>query len=208
VVTSLIVIGAGGHAKVLLDLLSVLGRTVLGLTDRDNARTGEIMLGVPILGDDAILAAHDKNQVALVNAIGSTGSTVTRAAIFRVLAGRGFRFETLLHPTSCLSRHATVGEGVQVMAGAIVQTSACIGANVIINSGAIVEHDCEVGAHCHLAPGAILSGGVVLEEGVHIGAGAVVRQGIRIGANAIVASGAAVVRDIASGQTVKGVPAR
>ncbi len=206
--TSLIIIGAGGHAKVLLDMLSLLGRTVLGLTDRNPARTGDTLLGVPILGDDRILASHEKNMIGLVNGIGSTGSTAARAAAYTALTRQGFHFETLVHPTSCLSRFATLAEGVQLLPGAMVQVASSIGANTIINSGAIIEHDCVVGAHCHVAPGAILSGGVVLEEGVHIGTGAVIRQGIRIGAGTIVGCGAVVVRDIASGQTVKGVPAR
>ena len=203
-----IVMGAGGHAGVLIDTLEVLAREIIGLTDSNSARHGTRLLGYEVIGTDDVIERWDVGSIRLVNGIGSIGSAAVRSAIYVAYTARGYAFETVVHPTAIVSRHAEIGPGVQVLAGAIVQAGARIGANTIVNSGAIVEHDCTIGPHCHVAPGAVLSGGVTIGEAAHIGTGASVKQDVLIGAAIIVASGAAVVRNVADRHTVRGVPAR
>jgi sugar O-acyltransferase (sialic acid O-acetyltransferase NeuD family) len=204
-----VILGAGGHAKVLIDLLRRLGTPDrLAVLDRDRARIGQDLLGVPIIGDDGMMETLDRERVVLVNGMGSTRDTAARESLFMKGQGLGFHFRTLVHPTASVASDVVLGEGVQLLAGAIVNTCARIDDDAIVNTGAIVEHDCRVGAHAHVASGAVLAGGVTLHDGVHVGAGATVIQGISVGHRAVVGAGAVVVRDVEGGITVVGVPAR
>lgn len=203
-----ILVGAGGHALVLLDALSLVHTVVLGLVDSDPSLAGRKVLGYPVLGADTALRAHAPGTVRLVNAIGSVGSMARRRSVFESLRGAGHSFASVLHPSAIVSRHAVAAPGVQIMAGAVVQACASIGENTIVNTGATVDHDCSIGAHVHLAPGVTLSGNVRIGDETHVGAGATVIQGVRIGARCTVAAGAVVLGDVADGTTVAGVPAK
>lgn len=203
-----VVIGAGGHARVLLDALALCGVAVAGLTDADPAKHGKIIAGARVLGDDRALEGHPPASTMLVNAMGSTETMAQRQAVFERLKARGYRFLTVAHPAAVIARDAVLGEGAQLMAGAIVQSGARIGANSILNTGAQVDHDCDIGAHVHLAPGATLSGAVAVGEGTHVGTAAALVQGVRVGRGCLVAAGAVVVEDVPDGARVAGVPAR
>lgn len=203
-----IVVGGGGHARVLIMALRQLRVDVVGVTDADPARHGESVADVPVLGGDDALADYDRSCVLLVNGIGSTGDATPRRAAFARLRENGFRFASVVHPAAFCEEGGTLGEGVQVMAGAVVQTGTRIGANTIVNTRAAIDHDCLIGAHCHVAPGAVLAGGATVGRGSHIGAGATVIQEIAIGAGALVAAGSVVVEDVCPGVVVAGVPAR
>ena len=205
---TVVMIGAGGHARVLLDALARSGVAVAGLTDADKAKHGKAVGGVKVLGDDQALAQHPPGSTMLVNAMGSTEAMTQRQAVFERLKGSGYRFLTVTHPSAVIAPDAVLEEGAQVMAGAIVQAGARIGPNSILNTGAQVDHDCEVGAHVHLAPGATLSGDVSVGAGSHIGTAAAVVQGVRIGKGCLVAAGAVVIEDVPDGARVAGVPAR
>lgn len=205
----LLLVGAGGHARVLVEVLRALGRPApLGALDADPALAGRRVADVPILGDESVLAAHPPDTVRLLNAVGSVRSMETRRTVFERLKARGYTFETLVHPAAVLASDVRLGEGVQVMAGAILQVGVTVGANAIVNTGAILDHDGVLGAHCHLATGARAAGNVTIAEASHIGAGATLIQGLRIGPNATVGAGAVVLRDVAPGLVVAGVPAR
>ncbi len=202
-----ILVGGGGHARVLLELLRLREQHVLGVTEQDlSSFTG--LADLPTLGGDDIILGHPPDSVLLVNCLGSVASTRARRQLYERFSDLGYRFATLVHPSAWVSPSAVLGQGAQVMAGAIIQVGVVIGDNVIINTGAIVDHDSAVGGHAHICPGVVLSGGVEVGVGAHVGVGARVIQGLGIGSNALVAAGAVVIRDVTDGATVQGIPAR
>jgi len=203
-----ILIGAGGHARVLIEALRLQGRHILFATDDDEGLLGTSVSGVRIEGPDGRVLEVPPDSVGLVNAVGSVTAPIDRRRVFEQFVERGYRFEQIIHPTAVLASSVELGEGVQVMAGAVIQPSVIIGPNVLINTRACIDHDCVIEAHVHVAPGVTLSGGVHVHDTVHIGTGATVIQGIDIGREAVVGAGAVVVRDVAAGATVLGVPAR
>ena len=202
-----IVIGSGGHAKVVIEALLRSGRTVAGRTDRDPARCAEDMQAVPFLGDDDAVAAHGPASVELANGIGSTGDPTRRVAVFDGFRARGFRFARVIHPSAVVAADAEIGEGAQIMAGVIVQPGCRIGANAILNTGARIDHDCRIGEHVHIAPGAVLCGGVTVGARSHVGAGAVVIQSVCIGEGCLIAAGSVAARAVPSGSRGKGANA-
>ena len=202
-----IILGSGGHARVLLDVLRQCGVEVLGCTGPGSAPAETPPAGLNYLGsDEAITQAPVK--VRLVNGLGGVGDTAPRRQLFARFKEKGYVFATLVHPSAVVAGDAVLGEGAQVMAGVVLQPGCVLGDNAIVNSGAVIDHDGHIGAHCHVAPGAVLSGAVTLGEGVHVGTGAAVIQGVTIGAGAVVAAGAAVTEDVSAGAKVMGVPAR
>jgi UDP-perosamine 4-acetyltransferase len=199
-----ILIGAGGHAKVLIEALEASGVEILALTDADRARWGARLLERRIEGGDDWLLKQPAASIRLVNAVGSVDreSLARRRAVFEKFHAAGYRFAQVVHPSAVVSRRAALGEGTQVMAGAVIQADAEIGANSLINTRASVDHDSRIGAHVHVAPGAVLSGGVTLGDAVHVGTGAILKQGVRIGEGALVGAGAVVLRDVPSRGTI------
>jgi UDP-perosamine 4-acetyltransferase len=203
-----ILIGAGGHARVLADAMRAAGIVLTAVASPDNAVSAGLLSGIRRMRSDDEVLALRSGDVLLINGVGSVGNPQARRAVFEKFQKAGFAFTSVVHPSAVIASHATMDEGAQVMAGAIVQTGARIGANAIINTGAIVDHDCQIGAHTHIAPGSCLAGDVIVGHSVHVGAGANVIQGKSIGDGVIVAAGAVVVSDIPPGITVAGVPAR
>ena len=195
------VVGAGGHARVVVGLLEAAGRSVAGLFDDDPARAGTEVLGVPVLGPALAFAGEGAEAVLAI------GGNAARRAVADRLAGR-FRWATVVHPVAWVHRSVRLGEGTVVFAGAVVQPEARLGAHVVVNTAASVDHECVVGDLAQIAPGARLAGNVHVDEGAFVGIGASVVQGRRIGAWSTVGAGAVVVRDVPPGVTVVGVPAR
>lgn len=203
-----VIIGAGGHAKVLIDALLLMRVKVLGILDPDPLLRGTSLLGCRVLGNDELLADYSPEDVALVNAIGSVSLPRLRTDIFIRFRQQGFSFRGVIHSSSTVSQHAQCADGVQIMAGAVIQAGAQIDENVIVNTRASIDHDCKLSAHSHIAPGVTMSGGVLVGAGCHIGSGATLIQGVSVGEGAVVAAGAVVVCDIPPGAKVMGVPAK
>lgn len=207
---SVIVIGAGGHARVVADALLCVGAGVLGFTDPDPSRWGLPHFGLPVLGGDDVLAGHDPATVRLANGLGMVDArgSLLRRRVQEALTARGWRFVAVRHPSGVISPRATLADDVQVLAGAVIQPGASLETGAIVNSRAVVEHDVHVGAWTHVAPGAVICGDARLGEHTHVGAGATVRQGLRIGDRCLIGLGAAVVCDLPPSTVAAGVPAR
>lgn len=204
----LLIIGAGGHGRVVADLIGASGRELLGFLDGDAALHGGSVNGFKVLGGDDELARFPPEKVRLANGVGAVSSLDPRARIFTLLSAAGYRFEPLVHPRAIVAASASIADGAQIMAGAVVQSGAQIAENVIVNTAAIVDHDCRIGRHAHVAPGAILCGNVDVGEGCYVGAGSTIIQGIKLGAGAFIGAGSVVIADVADGVRVTGAPAK
>ena len=194
-----IVIGGGGHAKVVIDTLLAGGATVAGLCDPALSPGDMGPLGIPVLGGDAALDAHPPADFVLANGIGSTRSTVLRREVFERAKANGYAFATVVHPSAVIARDVVLEEGAQIMAGAVVQPGAVLGRNCLVNTRASVDHDCIIGAHAHIAPGVVFCGGVRVGAGAHVGTGASVIQNIQIGVSSLVRAGTATTAPVPDG---------
>lgn len=203
-----IVIGSGGHARVLIDCLRVIGRDIAFVTDVDPKVAGTEVLGAEVRGDDHLILDQDPTQIELVNGIGSVGRPALREKIFGIWTDKGYQFTSLIHPSAIVAPDVILKEGVQIMAGAIVQTGSVLHENSIINTGASIDHNGHIGAHCHLAPKVTLSGSVSIGKCSHIGTAACVIQEIKIGDHCVVGAGATVITDLPSHSIAVGTPAR
>jgi sugar O-acyltransferase (sialic acid O-acetyltransferase NeuD family) len=203
-------LGAGSHAKSLLEAIRSLGSfEAVALVDDDPRRLERELLGIPVDSNpDALDRLQRKGVRHAFVGVGGTSDALARQRVFERLRDAGFELPPILHANAVVSSLARVGDGAQILACAVVNVHADIGQGAIVNTGAIVEHDCRVGDHAHVAPGARLAGLVTVGEGAHVGIGAVVIEGVRLGGGAFVAAGAVVVRDVEEGVRVAGVPAR
>lgn len=191
-----IILGTGGHAAVIRDLIECLGHEVAGvLTPEFSA--GSHWQGLHVLGNDDFLDQPSAADYVYALGVGlMPNQTRLRSTLFAELMAKGLEVPTLVHPSAVVARCVRLGQGVQILAGVVVQTQAVIGDNVLINTRASVDHHCHLGAHSHVAPGAVLCGGVRTGEGVFVGAGATVIQGVEIGSRAEVGAGATVLRSL------------
>jgi sugar O-acyltransferase (sialic acid O-acetyltransferase NeuD family) len=200
---AIFLVGAGGHAWVVLDTLQsgAAGPVSVRIFDENPARIGTAVLGLTVEKlSDAIEAQAKSFHV-------SVGDNRGRAALFERLQRAGAMPRTVLHPACIVAKSASVGAGTFVAAGAIVAPVAFIERGCIVNHGAIVDHQCRVGAFCHIAPNATLGGNVTLEDGVFLGAGVNVLPGLTIGRGATVGAGAVVTVNVPAEATYAGVPA-
>lgn len=205
---TVLILGGGGHAKVLIGaLLSGQEFVIAGILDA-NIAVGQSVMGIPVLGDEAWLDRPEAHAHGLAIGVGAMRGDDTRRRIFERCREQGYRFPVIRHAEAFADPTAVIGEGTQLMAGAVVQPMAVIGPNAILNTAAVVEHDCIVGAHAHIAPGAVLGGNVRVGDCALVGLGARVLPGITIGHHVTVGAGAVVVDNVADGAVVRGVPAR
>ena len=202
-------LGAGGHARVIIDILTTIGGfDLVGLLDQDPTLWRTEVLGVPVLGNDNLLGEMYQQGIrSAFIGLGSIKNAEPRKRLYEAARASGFQLVRAIHPRAIIAESAKIGDGPMIMAGAIVNPAARLGDNVIINTGAIVEHDCVIGDHSHIATGARLGGAVKIGDRSHIGLGASVREGIRVGDGAIVGAGAVVIEDVPDKTVVVGVPA-
>ena len=205
----LVILGAGGHAKVVIFIVQSLETfDVVGICDDDPSKLGSTVLGVPVKWRISDLPSLKSLATSAFVGVGSVGDSSVRIKLFDMIKEIGFRVPTIISPQAILADDVTIEEGTVIMPGAIVNPGTRIGRNCIINTGSIVDHDCVVEDHVHIAPGATLSGGVHISKGAHIGTGASIIQRIHIGEFAIVGAGAVVVKDVPPNVVVVGVPAK
>jgi UDP-perosamine 4-acetyltransferase len=194
---NVVVFGAGGHAKVVIEILRAQGDQVVGAI----APSGEAIMGVPVIGRDE--DAPELLARGLSHAFVAIGANRARFDIGRRLERLGFTLVNAIHPQAILSPSVRIGCGVAIMAGVVVNADSGLGDHCVVNTRAGLDHDCE-----HIAPGVTCAGGVRVGERAFLGAGATAIPGIEICADAIVGAGAVVVRSIATPGTYVGLPAR
>jgi UDP-perosamine 4-acetyltransferase len=201
---AIIMIGAGGHAKVCIELLQAMGETVAYCIAGGEAPPS--CLGIPVLvGDDNIARLREQGYERAFIAIGANRLRAKLGAAAREL---GYELVNAVSPKAIVSPSARIGRGVAVMAGAIINADVEIGSLAIINTGATIDHDCVIGDAVHIAPQSALAGEVRVGAGSFLGIGSKVIPGITIGDGVTVGAGGVVIRNIASGTTAVGIPAQ
>ena len=200
----IVIIGAGGHARVVADILSAQGRHAIGHIDPNTTLPG-------VIGTDDTLGTlmRDRGVGGFVIGIGSVrGGQSLRSTLFARACAFGLQPVTLVHPAATVSSSARLGAGTVVMAGAIVNPGVVVGENSIVNTGAIIDHDGRVGAHTHIAPGSTLSGDVTIGDHCLVGTGTIARNGVTVGDGATVGAGSLLLGHYPGGATYVGQPAR
>lgn len=200
-----LIIGGGGHASALAEILVKQNKQLLGVV------TPCITAGHTIfnplqhfLHDDDVLTIP-VNRVLLVNGIGAMPRQTLREKIYTRFTGLGYTFATVIADSALISDFATLAQGVQIMNNAVINIGSEIGENTIVNTSASVDHDCVIGAHCHLAPGTTLSGQVNIENNVHIATGANITNNVTIGAKSIIGVGANITKSVCAKSIAYGV---
>jgi sugar O-acyltransferase (sialic acid O-acetyltransferase NeuD family) len=201
----LLVLGAGGHAKVVIDAALRCGRVIEGVLDDDATKHGHPFYSTTVLGPIAGLDRWSGERLEFVVAVGGNSQ---RQRLQLAGAAAGLRPAVIVHPNACVARTASVGDGSVLFAGAIVNADARVGLGVIINTGASIDHDCMIGDWVHVGPGVAICGGVHVGEATLVGVGARIIPGVTIGKGCLIAAGAVVCRDLPDYARVAGVPAR
>lgn len=205
----ILIVGAGGHAKNVIECIDLEKYIIAGILDKDNSCIHKKINGVEIIGNDYELERYRKDGIeCAIVGVGHIGNYQIRNTLYAKLKNAGFQLVNVIHSTSYISASAALGEGIVAMPGVSVNAEARIGANVILNTRSIVEHETIIGNNVHLAPGVVVAGGVRIGDNSFIGAGSTIIQGITIGANVIVGAGSVVIRDVPDNSVVFGNPAK
>ncbi|HEY7091351.1 MAG TPA: acetyltransferase [Tepidisphaeraceae bacterium] len=205
--TDVVIVGAGGHGKVVLDILHCAeSHRVVGYLDADTTLAGTEVSGVHVLGQVNLLPKlkHQKIKGAII----AIGDNRVRTSYAKLVLDAGLELINAIHPSATVSPRGSMGKNVVVAAGAILCTDVKLGNSVIANTGCVIDHESEIGDGCHICPGALLAGRVRVGAGAFVGLGAKVLPCLSVGENAVVGAGATVLRDVPAGATVVGVPAR
>lgn len=201
-----LIYGAGGHGKVVADILERQPEYRLaGFLDDNPGLWGEEIFGYKVLGGLDTLRDIDPARYLIVAAVGDNRG---RRELVARLDAFGCRYARAIHPSAQIARDVSIGPGSMIVARAVINPSSRIGSHVIVNTGAIIEHDCTIGDFVHVSPASAMAGNVNIGEASHIGMGCSVLPGINIGADCIIGAGSVVNRDIEGGITAVGVPAR
>lgn len=196
----LVIIGGGGHASVLVDILRQQQRKILAVISPDCVNTRVAFSGLTHFTHDEDIFRFKAEDVLLVNGIGMLPKSHLRLQLSQYYQSHGYQFETVVASSALVSPFANLKAGVQILPNAVVQAGATVQPHTIVNTGAIIEHDCSIGEHNHIAPSATLCGQVNTASQVYIGAGATVIQNIHLADNVIVGAGAIVTQDLMANQ--------
>ncbi|MDP8993380.1 MAG: acetyltransferase [Pseudomonadota bacterium] len=200
----LILFGAGGHAKVVLEAVQGARPGIAVAIVDDAGGGGRTLLGRPVFPAREWMDEHAPGA-AIFPSIGDNGA---RARLLERLTGLARTVDTIVDRRAILSPSAGIGRGVFLAPGAVVNAGARLADAVIVNTGASVDHDCVIGSAAHIAPGARLCGGVEIGARTLVGAGSTLIPGVRIGADVTIGAGSVVLRDVPGGARVAGNPAR
>ncbi len=200
----LLVLGAGGHAKVVAEAAIACGFARVAFASDDPLAHGRRVLGHPIVGAIADSVARGEFDAVVV----AIGENATRLRLQDRFEAEGAPFARIVHPRAVVSPSASIGSGTVVFANVVVNAEARIGRACILNTACVIEHDCVLGDGVHISPGAALAGAAGAGQRAWVGLGACVRQGVRVGAGSIIGAGAVLLADSGDGETWAGVPAR
>ena len=204
---NMIIVGAGGHGRVVLDILRQANENKpVGFLDNNTELHGRRIDGLPVLG--SIEELPELRKRGITGATIAIGDNGTRRAVGDTIEQNEFKLISAIHPSAQLATTVSLGKGVVIAAGSLVCAHCQIGDYTILNTGCIVDHESMIGTAAHICPGVRLAGHVTVEAGAHVGIGATVTQNIRVGFESIIGAGAVVIRDVAPMTTVVGVPAR
>lgn len=194
-----VIIGAGGHAKVVLDILRASGQEIAGFyDDHPEAKLEDL----PLLGKIKEISYSEHQHIIAI------GNNNVRETIATQLSQMSCKIGSAIHPSAVIGSHVTIGDGTVVMANSVINHSAVIGDHCIINTAATVDHDCKISDFVHLSPGVHLAGNVSVRSNAHIGIGSSVIQSVKVGVGAVIGAGAAVIHDIPDHTVAVGCPAK
>ena len=199
-----IIIGAGGHASVIIDLLNILDYHIHGIIDSDVKLLGQTRHGISVLGNDDILDGLSPNEYVLAWGLAIPS---VKEKLLKSYQEKGYEFLTLIHPHSYIAPSAQVDSGSQIMARSHIGPYSHVHSHSLINTMASIDHDCEIASFCHVAPGATLCGSIKMEEKSFIGANSVINPCLHIGKNSTIGSGSVVVKDVEDHAKLVGNPA-
>ena len=203
----IIIVGAGGHARVVASILNYHYEfEVIGIADRNEDNVGEVISGYKIITTwDKLPEMRNQRIDYIALAIGDNHE---REKMFHDMKSAGFSVVTLIHPEAFLEKDCVLGQGTLVCAGAIIATNVDVGENSIINTGTIIDHEGSLGNHVHIAPGVVISGRVEIGDYSFVGTGVRIIDKIKVGRNVLIGAGSVVIEDIPDNVTAVGVPAR
>ena len=191
-----IIIGNGGHSKLLIEILQLSKENILGVTDIDSGVQNHQSNEIKVLGNDDVIFNFSNQEVHLINGLGQLPRKKTRMDIYNNFSTKGYFFPAIVHPSVIIGKNVDIKPGAQILAGTILQHGSDIGENTIINTKTSIDHDSIVGNHCHIAPGVTICGNVSIGENTFIGAGSVIINNINIGKDCLIAAGSVVYKDI------------
>lgn len=198
-----LVIGAGGHARVVGAMLHANGMKIHGFLDANYVVDSvEMIKYAPLIGRPEDITSYQPHLHQLFIAIGDNQK---RREIFQNASVAGYELPLLTHPSALIESDCSIGKAAQICIGAILSAEVSIAEGVIVNSGSSIDHECAVGAFTHIAPGAILAGRVTVGEEVFVGIGAKIAQGLHVGNGAIIGAGSIVLKDVPAGAKVLGI---
>jgi sugar O-acyltransferase (sialic acid O-acetyltransferase NeuD family) len=200
----LLIYGASGHAKVVIDIVEQQGvYQIVGLLDDAPERQEREFFGYRVLGGQEILDKHQRCSILI-----AVGDNEARKKLQERAKALGYTPVVATHPSARLARDVSIGPGTVIMAQVAINSGTVIGEGVIVNTGATIDHDCQIGDFAHISPGVNLAGNVTVGRLTQIGIGACAIPGVRIGERTLIGAGAAIVTDIPDGVVAVGVPAR
>lgn len=204
---NIVIIGAGGHSRVVYDILRTDHNVaVSAFVDNSPRGSEETIMGTPVIGDHDVLPAYvEENDVS--GFIVAVGDNEIRRDHFEKLTEMGLEPVSAIHPDATISETADIGPGTVVASGAIITTNAKVGENSIVNTGSVIEHESEVGDHAHVGPGTTVAGRVAIGDGTFVGMGSSVTDYTTIGENATIGAGSVVLEDVDSNTLAVGAPA-
>ena len=197
----IVIIGAGGNACTIADYLIKSGKKILGFTDQ--IKSDFVYENLKIIGVDETILNYKKEEIDLAMGLGITPKNENRAKKIKWFKQRGYNFINIISPSSIVSSNVSLGKGVQISSGTIIQTNVKIDHNSIINTNSSIDHDSVIGANCHIAPGVTVCGHVVIHDNVFVSAGSVIVNGIKIGKNSFIPAGSIITKDLPPNSILK-----